>query len=215
MIRLDKRLNRVYEVVLSVDPKMVVDIGCDHGKLGAKCAGKGIKTILTDISIKSLGKAERLFESLKLDGTFMCTDGLEGIDFTDALVVIAGMGGEEIIKILSSSHPKQLVLCPHHNVIELREFLVEGAYRIVTDIMVLERGIFYSIIFAEFGQDKLSDKELIFGRDNLKRDNPDFEKFVLREYEKFEKIVKNTKISDTKVLKYVTMLEELIKGWSQ
>ena len=148
MIKLDGRLGKVFELVLTSGIKIVVDLGCDHGKLGARCAEEGMRVTLTDISQKSLQKARELFKSLGLDGTFVCADGLEGIDYTNALVVIAGMGGCEMIRILSAHKPDYLVLCPHKNAEKLKDFLVEDGYKIIADTITKEGKKFYNIISA-------------------------------------------------------------------
>lgn len=212
MIKLDKRLHLIYEMVLQANASRIVDVGCDHGKLGARCAETGMDVVLTDISAESLNKAKKLFETLKLRGKFICTNGLNGVDYHNALVAICGMGGEQILNILKDHRPQSLVLCPHQSTQKLRSVLVEWGYKIVSDTMVLNRGTFYDVLWAERGEDSLTDKELVFGRSNLARNNLDFEKFLLVEYDKFKKIAENIKINDTKVVKYVTMIEELLKG---
>ena len=215
-IKLNCRLNKIFDAVLGMKPLKVIDVGCDHGKLAVRCAESGIETLCTDISEQSLDKAKKLFEKLGLKGTFVCTDGLKGIDHTGALVVIAGMGGEEIIRILSGDKlAERLVLCPHQSTVKLREFLVDRGYKIALDSMVLERGTYYDVIAAtklQNKQDKLTELELVFGRTNLKRDNPDFESFVIYQKQKFEKILKKLKNRDAKVNKYVIMLDNLLRG---
>ena len=99
-------MRRVAEIVKLI-PKcdILADVGCDHGLVafGALKTGKAKRVIVSDISEKCLNKA---VEALKPFGgavKAVVSDGFTRYDETPNVSVIAGMGGEEIVKILSES----------------------------------------------------------------------------------------------------------------
>lgn len=131
---------RLSAVASEVDGKSMADVGCDHGKVSMACllSGKVEKVIACDISSKSLQKAIDLAEKLNVKNIeFRVGNGLQVISDGEVdCVVIAGMGGIEIMNILSHipNGVKILVLSPHRNTIELRDFL--------------QRNLFCSAVFA-------------------------------------------------------------------
>lgn len=148
----------------------VADIGSDHGLLPAFLLEKGIcrRVTVTDRSAPSLEKAKRLFLERGLKADFAVADGLKGVqDGADALV-IAGMGGQEIIKILKGdlalAHSAVLVLQPMKNVRELRIFLTGNGFRITRESLAREGSRFYQMFSAEAGEQALTEAELWFGR---------------------------------------------------
>jgi hypothetical protein len=106
------------------------------------------RATITDISAKSLQKAVSLLKKY-IDGgrcNYICTDGLNGVDENCDLVLIAGMGGEEIIKILREAFiPKNFVFQPMKNAPLLREFLLQNGCNIECDD-IFKDGKFYFII---------------------------------------------------------------------
>lgn len=92
------------------------DIGCDHGYVSKRVADAGLadKIYITDISAESLKKAEKLLAGYANVISVAC-DGFSGIPERVDEALIAGMGGEEIIKILSAANllPERLILTAH------------------------------------------------------------------------------------------------------
>jgi len=67
------------------------------------------------------------------------------------IIFIAGMGGKEIGKILQHLIPQltandRLVISPHRNILELREFLASSPLRLVDETVINEDGQFYQIL---------------------------------------------------------------------
>ena len=147
------------------------DIGCDHGYLAQMVLkeNKFEKVIISDISSKSLQKAIDLLKPYGDRVTAIVSDGFENFTSLPDEVVIAGMGGEEIVKILSNakSLPKRLVLAPQKNTEKVRKFLVIFGYKILKDFTFKDKNKFYDAIVAQEGVDDYSEDELLFGRDNL------------------------------------------------
>jgi tRNA A22 N-methylase len=70
----------------------------------------------------------------------------------DDVVVIAGMGGIEIIRILQDRQVrcKELVLQPQRSTPELRTFLSTNGYRIRDERLIKDRGKFYIIMHVVY-----------------------------------------------------------------
>ena len=184
------RLNEIIELCGSA--KRIADVGCDHGKVLGELAKKGAKYLVaTDISEPSVRKAGELLNKInfkKFD--VRVGNGCETLSEKDKLdmIVIAGMGGLEIIEILKNS-PIQLtnlVLQPQNNVVKLREYLVENNFRIIVDKVVEDKQKFYNILKVKKSDKKyeLSAREIQYGKSNLKCYNPHFVLMLMEENEK-------------------------------
>jgi tRNA (adenine22-N1)-methyltransferase len=159
------------------------DIGCDHGYCTRYMLKNDLckEAIITDISAKSLNKAEVLLDKYINNGRCksVCCDGLKGVDSDVDLVLIAGMGGEEIIKILKEAFiPKNFVFQPMKNAPMLRKFLLDNGCKITRDD-IFQDGKYYFIIKGSRqketqncqNNDKpYTQEELEFGRDSLKNE---------------------------------------------
>lgn len=164
------------------------DVGCDHGYCTKYMLDNGLcdTAYISDISSKSLSKAERLLPEYISCGKCIsvCCDGLQGFKTLPEQVLIAGLGGEEIIKILSVGIPKKFVFQPMKNAPQLRVFLISNGCKILNDD-IFEDGKYYFIIKGEnYGGDKYSAMELEFGRDSFK--NPVFAGYLKEELAKFQ-----------------------------
>ena len=166
------RIKKLYDALSCCD--VFSDIGCDHGYVakamldGNKCA----KVIISDISQKCLKKAEDLLCSYMESGRVesRVSDGFEKIEYCDQ-ALIAGMGGEEIVGIISRSKflPERLVLQPMKNTRKVRELLLEKGYKILDDYVFYVGRKYYDLIVAVKGEDFYTDEEFEFGRTNLKQ----------------------------------------------
>lgn len=212
-LKLTKRMDAVAGLIKS---ETVCEIGCDHGKILASVAmqGNAEKAIFAEISAKCLDKAKRLAGELQLKNCeFVVSDGLENIR-EDALdcVIIAGMGGREIAKILS--HPKAdniKKICgqPNKDVVYLRQHLIKNGFKIEKDFVVEDAKKFYSIIFAQRGSDNLSKEEELLGRTNLKEKSGDFMRYVAAEIKKYEFILQHKQ--DENLQEKLKMLKGVIE----
>ena len=152
--------------------RVFADIGCDHGYCTAYVLEKGLceRAYVSDISAACLKKAETLLAAEIAAGRCVpvCADGLDGVKDADC-VLIAGMGGEEIVRILSRAPlPECFILQPMHNVEKVRRHLLARGAHIEEDF-TFEDGKFYDLIVGSAaGGDVYSDFEYRYGRDNLK-----------------------------------------------
>ena len=173
------------------------DVGCDHGYCSEYMLEKGLceKAILSDISKGSLAKAESLLAPYIRSGKAVSVlgDGFKGVPKDTDEVLIAGMGGCEIVSILSDEKygfmPARFVLQPMHDGEKLRRYLVEKGGVIERDF-TFEDGKFYDVIVGRKGADGeksvYTDAEYEFGKENL-------EKMPAAFVKRTEKQIKNLK----------------------
>ena len=173
--------------------RVFADVGCDHGYCAQYMLKNNLcdRVIISDISAKSLLKAERALAKYAAEGrvTSICCDGLYQGEVADQ-VLIAGMGGEEIVKILKQGYiPESFVFQPMKNAELVREFLIENGCCLTEDD-IFKSGKYYYFIIK--GRKSSSSKkisaygkgEIAFGRNSLK--NPVLKEFLEEEIAKLE-----------------------------
>ena len=163
-----ERLMRIFNEIPNC--KSFADVGCDHGFIAEQMikSGKCSLVTISDISEPSLEKARKLLKKYIDLGMVLpvCTDGLKGINTNTEVVLIAGMGGEEIIKILQESAflPPILVLQPMKNVEKVRRKLFELGYAINKDYLFYDKK-YYNLLVCdceEYCQDSVFHLESLF-----------------------------------------------------
>ena len=145
-------MDRIDKLCAYLDPcESFADIGCDHGYCTRYMLKNNLckSAVISDVSEKCLEKAKNLLAGYLSDGRLraVCCNGLSEIDKDTEQVLIAGMGGEEIVAILKSSFiPESFVLQPMKNVRLVREYLISCGAEISTDEYFESGGKFYSVI---------------------------------------------------------------------
>ena len=213
----DFRLKKIYDMVCY---NVIADIGADHGKISAQLLldNKVDFAYVTDVSSKSLEKAQALIKSLDLldKAKFVVCNGFDGLEDADKKyqAIIAGMGGEEIIKILSKLQKKEkvhsLILQPQKNVVQVREFLVANGYKILKDIVVKDKNQFYFVIKATFGKDALTKEQLYFGKTNLEEFSSDFVAYLLTEKKLYDNVISSANVISNEKRDYYDALCKVI-----
>lgn len=174
------------DVVFSLIPQgeIIADVGCDHGILVNKLAQSNkCKLILaSEISEKSLQKAKNNFRGGLVPVKFIFSNGLDAFDKNEYpdCVVIAGMGGLEIIDILSRcdlSKIKTLIIQPMRDQFKVREFISKH-FKIKNDFIKYIKDKFYTFMYCESGTDLLSNEELYLGKTSFYDAPLDFEKYL-------------------------------------
>ena len=185
-MKLGKRLDTVLSLIK--EGETLCDVGTDHGKLpvAALLSGRARAAVAIDISAPSLAKARLLAEQEGVPLRCLVGDGLSplGKDETD-IVVIAGMGGAEIVKILKEAPRRypRYVFVPHRDSALVRGYLKEQNARILKDISVKEGEHFYFVIEATFSL-PWREKSLWFGSEG-----EDFEAYKAYRLQKIEKLL--------------------------
>ena len=139
----------------------VADIGTDHGYLPIYLAQHGLarRIIASDISERSLNPARRSAAKYGVEDKikFIAAPGLSGIGEFDAdTVVIAGMGGETIIGILSGvpwviCGDIRLILQPQSKNVDLYLWLRENDISVHDASLARDRGRIYAVLSAGSG----------------------------------------------------------------
>lgn len=158
MIHLSPRLAAVAALV--PPGASVIDVGTDHAMLPVWLvqAGRAARVLATDIRPGPLQSAAAL---VKRTGTgehirLLQADGLHGAGPADGdTVVIAGMGGQTMIHILSQAPWTRdgalLILGPQSKAADLRRFLVEDGYHVLSERLAEDAGRVYPILCAAGG----------------------------------------------------------------
>ena len=201
MRNIGNRLKAICE--LAKGSKRIADVGCDHGKvLDYLIKNTDVEFVVaSDISAPSVQKAQKLLENQKnVQFSVRVGDGFTTLSNNDMLdtIIVAGMGGLEIINILSSDKIKnlkipKLILQPQNNVVKLRSYLNKSNFKITKDFVVLDRGKFYIILLVQVGKQVLSEQQLKFGVECLNPDETTI-KYLLSLKQKYQKrlnLVKN------------------------
>ena len=151
----------------------LADIGTDHAYLPAYLLLEGTipSAVASDVN---RGPLDRGRETARQAGVeekvdFRLSDGLNGLEANEAdVIVIAGMGGELIARILSEApwtREKLLLLQPMTAQPELRRWLNGNGYRIEGEAVVREGQKLYVILTVRGGTDEpYSPGELWAGR---------------------------------------------------
>ena len=176
-----KRIDTLCSLLSKVET--FADVGCDHGYCSEYMLKNGLceKAILSDVSKGSLAKAEALLAPYIRQGKAVSVlgDGFFGVPSDVDEVLIAGMGGSEIVSILSDEKygfmPKRFVFQPMHDAEKLRRYILENGGYIERDY-TFQDVKFYDVIIGGkreyagqvFDETPYTDAEYEFGRDNLK-----------------------------------------------
>lgn len=160
--------------------KIIADVGCDHGYLIKEAIDNCdvSKAFAIDNKIGPLNSAKRNLNDYS-NVVFSLSDGLDSLDESVELVVIAGMGGlliKDIIKrnMDKINNVKRFVLQANKNEYELREFMISNNYYIAFENIIYEDDKYYEIIVFEKGNVSYSLEELYFGPILLKEKNDVF-----------------------------------------
>lgn len=157
MIFLSKRLAAVAEYVLRDEP--VADIGTDHALLPVYLVERGIvpRAVAGDVNPGPVQAARKQVRDAGLSERIDVRQG-NGLDVLRpgeaATVVMAGMGGGTMTDILSFRpelllHVKRLVLQPNIGEPKVREWLVASRWKLVSERLLEEHGIFYEVLVAD------------------------------------------------------------------
>ncbi len=176
-----KRIDTLCSLLTQAD--VFADVGCDHGYCTEYMLKNNLckHAIFSDVSKGSLAKAEELLADYVQDGraTAVLGDGFFGVPSDVGQVLIAGMGGSEIVSILSDKRygfmPKRFVFQPMHDGEKLRRYILKNGGYIERDFTFAD-GKFYDVIVGRKSDEEQSytDAELEFGKENILLRGQDF-----------------------------------------
>lgn len=172
-IILDSRLGCIAEAIGGA--RIVADIGTDHGLLPIALLlhGQAERAVACDIRQGPLGSARRNAERYGVSDKveLVLTDGFHGVEaYSPDAVVISGMGGELIARIISEAPylrgDVRLFLQPMTRAESLRAYLAQSGFEITAEHLARDGERLYSVIEASFcGENtEYSYAELLVGR---------------------------------------------------
>ena len=150
---------RLAAIAAQVPPgSHLADVGTDHAYLPVALLleGRIPSAVASDVNQGPLERGRETALQAGVEGRidFRLADGLDGLEGSD-VVVIAGMGGELIARILSRApwtRQALLLLQPMTAQPELRLWLTENDYRIERETLVREGNRLYLILAVRGGQ---------------------------------------------------------------
>lgn len=173
MIKLSKRLQAVADLV--TEGSRVCDVGTDHGYIPIYLVGihKIPSALAMDVNEGPLLRAKEHITAQNMTDAVSTrrSDGLKALQTDEAdSVVIAGMGGGLMIRILEEGAEKlasirELILQPQSDIALVREYIRTHGFTIVAQDMVYEDGKYYMMFrcaHADICKDSLSD-----GQENM------------------------------------------------
>ena len=211
-----ERINKLCSYLFKC--RTFADVACDHGYIAEYMLREGLceSAVISDISEKCLKKAETLLAEYISAGKCraVCCDGLKEIDCDTDCVMIAGIGGEEIIKILSEGFiPKSFVFQPMKNAQSLRKYLLENDCLIEKDDIFSDGKKYYFVIKGKKGGTQAyTQNQLLYGKDSL--ENPVFFEYLKKELNKKKSYLKNDMADESREIlaNQIKKMEEVLKG---
>ncbi len=219
----NKRLLKIAELFTE---RNIVDVGSDHAFLPIYLLDEKIISFATIIEINDgpLANAQRniLKKGYTKQTNIIKSDGLKKYIPNEECrvgIVIAGMGGNLITSILDYDITKLkntvLYLQANNNEEEIRKFLLSYKFNIISEHLVLDDGIIYSLIKASTNgtPSTYTPTELKFGKSIKELDL--FKQKWIEELKHFEKIKKqleknnhNTKDINALIKKILVVIGE-------
>lgn len=195
--------NRIKLIASYIDENdKVLDVGTDHALLPIYLVKNNITNLAdgSDISEKVLDSAKRNVEEFGYKDiiSLFLSDGLKNICVEKYnTLVVAGMGYSTIKNILQSNKIdtiNKLILQSNNHVEDLRRFLNQINYKIISEDCLKDKFINYTLIVAEKGHQELSEEEYICGIYNSKN-----KWFYQESLEKIKNIKDAIKNNDSKI----------------
>lgn len=206
---------------------VLADVGTDHGYIPiALIQRQKIKSaIAMDINKGPLAHAQDNIASAQL-GDYIQTrlsDGVAALGEGEAdSILIAGMGGELVIHILSEGEKvckaaSELILQPQSDIRKVREYLRLHHYKIVDEDMICEDGKYYPmmrVINVELDDAWMKMDEQtrvacdIYGPLLLRNGNPVLRRFLVRQHRQLTQILQTLQ-AQTRSEKIETRIAEV------
>ena len=176
MVRLDERLGAIAalaeEIIGGKASPRAADIGCDHGQLTAYLLERhpALEMIASDVSAPSLEKARRLLAQKGLTGraALAVADGLGAVDTKQDVIIIAGMGAQTILKILTEGRARiggaAVIMQANVDLPMLRTQLAAQGFAVEREICTQAAGRHYVTLAARLGEPRrIGEREALLG----------------------------------------------------
>ncbi len=188
---------------------ILADVGTDHGYVPISLVQrkKIPKAIAMDVNKGPLKRACEHIAEFQLEEFIetRLSDGVKKLEVGEVdSILIAGMGGELVIHILSDGMEvcrsvKELILQPQSELEKVRQFLREKNFKIIDEDMVIEDGKYYPMMkvipvvrdeFWDIVPEEAVQACYMYGPLLLKNGNPSLRKYLVKQHKQLEKILK-------------------------
>lgn len=163
-MRISPRLQAIADMI---DEPILYDVGCDHALLDIYCAlYKNTTCLAIDVNQNALNSAINNIQKYKLEEQIkpVLNDGLQGIDiFDNSVVVIAGMGTSNIVKIVKNKNINHIIVQSNNELSRLRKEIIKLGYIIDKEVVVKEGHIYNIIISFKKGSKKYNYSDYLIG----------------------------------------------------
>ena len=206
-MKLSKRLQAIYDMVPS---GVAADVGSDHGKLIISLFENGVISKGYAIENKK-GPYSRLCEAINnsaaKDGVIpMLSDGISELPPDVDIVIIAGMGGFNIVEILKShlsklKNVRTIIVDAHNAIPEMRKQICKMGYIIADEDIVREAGKYYEIIKFIAGECAyLNDPDYEFGPVLSKEKSLTFKEKYQSRINEIDNLLSTKKLSQQRIV---------------
>ncbi len=208
-----KRLLAVADMIIRNE--IIADIGADHALLPLYLLEQQLipAAIIGELGDGPYQRSLKAVQSSGMNDLIKVRqgDGLEVLTGGEVgTVVLAGMGGDTIVEILSrneakASSFKRYVFQPMSKAGVLRRFLAGHGWPIIGEQLIWENDKFFVVIASEPGQApyRLSEVEMEIGREALQADNDIKRSFLNLYLNKYRKVYAGLQVSDQKDSQYL------------
>ena len=193
---LSKRLESVASLI--EENRSIIDIGCDHALLSIYIAlnKKPNRVIASDNKEGPLEGAKENLKKYKVEDrvTLKLGDGVDPIESDINTIIIAGMGGLNIVGILKYKRDlyknvDTIIISANTDVDFVRKEICKLGYFIDDEVIVKEGNIIYPIIRFKKGKKRYTKLEYILGPVLLKKKDKIFVEYLNKEKDTKEKIL--------------------------
>ena len=204
---------RLEAIAACVKPGITIaDIGTDHGYLPIELIRRGIcpKVMACDVRKGPLERAQEHIVQAGLSPQIdtLLSNGFEKIQPGQAEgCVIAGMGGMLVKEILEAeslreknmiSGMKQMILQPQSDYEAVRRMVHRLSFRIMNELMLIDRDKTYWILVCEPGQEVFEKEwQYRYGRCLTERKDPVLYEYLQHKYNKNAELIENLHGSDS------------------
>lgn len=202
-MQISERLRQIASLV--TEGSRVADIGTDHAYVPIYLVkeGRAVRVLAMDVREGPLARAREHIREQGLSGCIevRLSDGLSAYRRGEAdSIVITGMGGELMVRILSGGAGKyegvrELILSPQSEPFLVRRWLRENGFLTEREVMLCEDGKYYTIMRAAPGiAESSGPAEDRYGKFLLENKDPVLKEYLLRESETVHKILASLEV---------------------
>lgn len=199
-MKLSDRLEQIAAQAAEITEGYVADVGTDHGFVPIRLieSGKVKRVIAMDVRRGPLSRAREHIREYDMEDRIetRLSDGLRELKPGEAdTVIIAGMGGELMLRILrNGAHMrgsvKHYVLSPQSELSAFRHGLEELGLSITEEQMLMDEGKYYVILTVSPGiMHYEQEYEYRYGADLIRRKHPVLKEFLEREMSQGEELL--------------------------